>query len=326
MINYRSINDLNNAIVSGLSRLPRDLDLVVGIPRSGLIAANLIALHLNLPLTDLEGFLTGRLIDSGKRLKSKPDSTPNAEEGKALIVDDSVWTGSAMRDAKKRISLVNRPRELFFCAIYVSAEGRSEVDIFFEEILGERIFEWNVMHSKIMTQSCVDIDGVLCVDPTEEENDDGELYRQFLLNTAPLRIPSERIKSLVTCRLEKYRNYTEQWLKNKGVAYENLLMMDLPNKEARKAAGSHAEFKAAAYESTGSKLFIESDHKQAMEIAKIANRPVLCMDTQQMVYPSLLQYTAKNICKNPSAVLRRMKLFVNRFKRHLFDISPPDCL
>ena len=48
----------------------------------------------------------------------------------------------------------------------------------------------------------MDIDGVLCADPTPEENDDGEKYRHFLLNAPPLFIPKVTIGTLVTSRLE----------------------------------------------------------------------------------------------------------------------------
>ncbi|RUU06821.1 phosphoribosyltransferase, partial [Mesorhizobium sp. M7A.T.Ca.TU.009.01.3.2] len=37
-MHYRSISDMNDAIVRGLHRLPRDIDLVVGVPRSGVLA------------------------------------------------------------------------------------------------------------------------------------------------------------------------------------------------------------------------------------------------------------------------------------------------
>ncbi len=64
-MNFRSIQDLNEAIVRGLPRIPRDVDLVVGIPRSGLLAGSILALHLNVPLTDLQGLIEGRTIQSG---------------------------------------------------------------------------------------------------------------------------------------------------------------------------------------------------------------------------------------------------------------------
>ena len=45
-MNYRSISDLNNIILQRLSILPRDFDLIVGVPRSGMLPANLLALYL----------------------------------------------------------------------------------------------------------------------------------------------------------------------------------------------------------------------------------------------------------------------------------------
>ena len=48
-MNYRNIDDLNHCILQHLSILPRDFDLIVGVPRSGMFPANLLALYLNLP-------------------------------------------------------------------------------------------------------------------------------------------------------------------------------------------------------------------------------------------------------------------------------------
>jgi len=42
-----------------------DIDLIVGIPRSGLLVANLMVLHRNLPMTDVIGLHDGRLTDTG---------------------------------------------------------------------------------------------------------------------------------------------------------------------------------------------------------------------------------------------------------------------
>jgi orotate phosphoribosyltransferase len=229
-----------------------------------------------------------------------------------------------MLKAKQKLSAVDLKNEVIYCTVYASPTAHSIVDIFFEKIRSDRVFEWNVMHSKIMTQSCVDIDGVLCVDPTEEENDDGERYKNFLLNATSLRIPSVKIKCLVTCRLEKYRAQTETWLADHGVEYEKLIMMNLPSKQARQASGDHASFKADVYISTNAKLFIESNNSQANEIARIANKPVLCIESQKMVYPSIVPYATKRVLRDPFSIYRRIKLFINRFNRYLFDINPPN--
>ena len=46
----------------------------------------------------------------------------------------------------------------------------------------------------------------------------------------------------------------------------------------------HWKFKWEVYkEITDSHLFIESDYKQALEIAKISNKPVFCTENSQFV-------------------------------------------
>lgn len=324
MINYRSIKDLNRVIVRGLSKLPRDIGLVVGIPRSGLLAATIVALHLNLPLTDLEGFLEGRLIQSGARLRKFERDHTAVFNGKTLIVDDSVLLGNAIRQAKQRIDEANRGHHVIYCAIFVSSRGRSAVDLYFEEIRGNRVFEWNFMHSWIVRHSCVDIDGVLCEDPTDEQNDDGERYERFVLGARPLWVPSEKVGYLVTCRLEKYRSLTAQWLQRHAVHYGKLIMMDFPTKEARQASGKHAAFKADVYKSTDTLLFIESSSKQAREIARVARKPVLCVETQQMIYPSLLPYAINQLPNAPNFIYHRLRNYASRLKRRLLDIDPPN--
>jgi orotate phosphoribosyltransferase len=324
MINYRSIQDLNATIRKSLSIVPRDIGLIAGIPRSGLLAANLLALHLNLPLTDIDGLLEGRLIKSGERgLRKNENLKGSLPYGKILVVDDSVLSGSTMREAKRLVKKAKLNNLVIFSAIFVSPEGCSEVDLYFEEIRGYRVFEWNLMHSGIATQSCFDIDGVLCEDPTDEQNDDGRLYEEFLLNAKPLHLPSVKIGYLVTCRLEKYRKQTEEWLNRHQIEYGKLYMMNLPNKEARQASGSHAVFKAKVYKLTGAQLFIESSLGQAGEIARIANSPVLCIEKQQMVYPEMFQYSLKKTPRLPTFLYQRIIKPLRRWiKRRILDIDP----
>ena len=64
---YRSISDMNNIILRNLHIFPHDIDLVVGIPRSGMMPANLIALYLNKPYTDIDSFISGRILGAGRR-------------------------------------------------------------------------------------------------------------------------------------------------------------------------------------------------------------------------------------------------------------------
>ena len=318
-MNFRSVADLNDAVVRGLHRVPGDVDLIVGVPRSGMLAANLIALHLNLPLTDLDGFLEGRIMRSGVRARG---GTRAGANGHALVVDDSVLSGVTMRGARRRIEAAGPPGRLTTAAVYVAPETRSEVDLGFQEIVGPRVFEWNLMHGGMIGRSCVDIDGVLCVDPTARQNDDGPGYRRFLEEARPLLVPSVPVGRLVTCRLEKYRDLTERWLSRHGVRYRDLSMMDFPSKAARLASGSHAQFKARIYASTDALLFIESSERQALEIARLAGRPVLCIETRQIAYPSLAAHTPVLVRNAPSLTRAWARRVRRSLRRHLLGFDP----
>lgn len=62
-------------------------------------------------------------------------------------------------------------------------------------------------------------------------------------------------------------------------------MSQFPSKEARLKANMHAEFKAYVYLKSNAVLFIESSEWQAGQIAKIARKPVYCVDVRKMIYP-----------------------------------------
>ena len=61
-------------------------------------------------------------------------------------------------------------------------------------------------------------------------------------------------------------------------------MLDLPDKEARQKANSHAEHKAKTYKLSQYVLFIESSLSQAIEINRIAKKPVLCTENFEMIF------------------------------------------
>ncbi len=293
-MNYRSVSDLNHCIVANLHRLPRDIELVVGIPRSGVLAASLIALHRNLPLVDLDGFLEDRKWSGGERHELYC-STKDPKATRALVVDDTVHRGNEMRRVKERIHAAGLGRHVVYACVYVAPQSQDKVDFWFEVIAPPRVFEWNLMHHSFLDDACVDIDGVLCRDPSPEENDDGPRYREFVASVEPLLIPTVRIGHLVTCRLEKYRDLTVSWLARHGVKYRKLVMMNYATKEERIAAGSHAQFKAQAYTRADGLLFIESDPGQAQEIAQVSGRPVFCLTTRNMFNPQ----SPPGFCNNP---------------------------
>ena len=279
---YRNVSDLNKIILQRLNVLPRDFDLIVGIPRSGMLPANLLALYLNRPYTDINSFLNGHIYKAGAR----GSFFDIKDFKKILVVDDSIASGSAMTKCRESLKHMTDGFEISYCAIYVIPGKEKSVDYYFEVVPLPRYFQWNILNHSTLEKACFDIDGVLCIDPTDEQNDDGEKYLDFILNAPPLFIPGVRIGTIVTSRLEKYRKETEIWLEKNNVKYNNLVLLDLPDKEARMKANSHAVHKANTYKSKSYVLFVESSLSQAIEINRITKKPVLCTENFEMIFDS----------------------------------------
>ncbi|MEC4168267.1 hypothetical protein VSQ82_13615 [Pseudomonas sp. MS-1(2024)] len=182
------------------------------------------------------------------------------------------------------------------------------MDLFFERVPAPRVFEWNIYHHGVMSRSCLDIDGVLCFSPTSEQNDDGPQYIDFLLNARPLNIPSAKVHSLVTNRLEKYRKETEIWLKRYNIEYDNLIMRNVASKEERQRINSYTMHKADYYQTSDLDFLIESEVAQASSIGQLTGKPVFYVDntTPPTVAIALLFFAAAIV---PSAFLQRDQAF-----------------
>lgn len=286
-MNFRTVADLAAVISANLCRIPPGTDLIVGVPRSGLLPATLLSLHLNIPMTDVEGLVAGRLLKSGERRNwGELDGADYlARPRNALVVDDSVLSGNQLSRVKQRLAAAGLPHNLTYAAVYATPESTGLVDLHFEVVPLPRVWEWNVMHHVVLENACVDIDGLLCNDPTDEQNDDGPQYERFLLEARPLYPCTRRIATLVSARLEKYRDLTERWLAANNIRYNELILLDLPDKATRVHLGIHASFKADIYKARPHTLFIESNPRQAADIARLAAKPVLCLPARQMFLP-----------------------------------------
>jgi uncharacterized HAD superfamily protein/hypoxanthine phosphoribosyltransferase len=292
MFGYVSIAQLSAEIRNQLYRIPKDVDLIVGIPRSGMIPAYLIGLYLNRPVTDIDTFLANGTAGHGMTRKLS-EHLPELHAAKhALLVDDSIATGASMQAALQRIRSTPFDGKISTCAAIVMPSQHASVDIAFLTVPQPRLFEWNAFHHAFVEQACFDLDGVLCVDPEECDNDDGERYRQFLKTARPLFAPTHRIGHIVSARLEKYRGLTEEWLHAHGIRYGALHLVDLPTKEERIRQRAHCTHKIRVYTQSGAPLFYESDAGQAREIAHGSGKPVLCVGDMTLVMPDGLHLRA----------------------------------
>ena len=281
-MNYRNIRDLNNIILKRLSSIPRDFDLIVGVPRSGMLPANLLSLYLNRPYTDLHSFLNGHIYKAGAR----GQFFDIKQFKKILVVDDSIASGAALKECRENLKELESQFDIKYCAVYVIPGKEKTVDYYFETVPLPRYFQWNILNHTTLEKACFDIAGVLCADPLPEQNDDGEKYIDFILNAPPLFRPGRKIGTIVTSRLEKYRSQTETWLKANNIKYNDLVMLDLPDMAARQKANNHGTHKAKAYASKPYVLFVESEYGQAVEINRITKKPVLCTENFEMIFNS----------------------------------------
>lgn len=299
-MNFITMEQLNRCIYRNIKKIPEDIDLVVGIPRSGSLVANMLALYRNLPYTSIDSYVEKRKLQAGNTRKCGGWIKRVEQAKKVLVVDDSISSGRAVKEAKQLIRQSGMGAEHIYLAVYALEHNIHMVDIYFEICHMPRVFEWNYMHSWVLQYCCVDIDGVLCEDPSFFENDDGKRYRRFLLNARPKMVPTKRIGYIVTARLEKYRAETETWLKRHGVVYDHLIMMDAASGKERRRQGSHGAYKGKVFLQTNCSVFIESSYEQAVEICKVSGKQVFCTD--------------KNILVTPQGLGKHLKILANDWR------------
>jgi uncharacterized HAD superfamily protein len=152
------------------------------------------------------------------------------------------------------------------------------------------------------------MDGILCEDPREDQNDDGDRYLEFLRTATPRFIPRVMVGHIVTSRLGKYRKETEQWLAEHGVQYGALHMLEGVTAEERRRRRLHAVFKADVFQRYPEAwFFVESDPSQAAEITNRTGRSVYCPIESRMYTPSLALAVARGRISPLRAAWRLVK-------------------
>jgi hypothetical protein len=117
-------------------------DFVVGMPRSGLVPASMIALLHNKPLADLDGFIPGRILGCGQTRDHADWSSSASDYRRVLAVDDSINQGAAMQE---RLAEVGHEIEPIFLVVYSSEKSSHLPALPLEVCTKPRIFEWNML-------------------------------------------------------------------------------------------------------------------------------------------------------------------------------------
>lgn len=281
---YITLSDMANVIRTNIHKIPHDIDLVVAVPRSGMIAASIISEYLNRPLIDIDSFRNGCTNGAGG---GRLEYVRNRPIKKVLVVDDTVCGGGSMNRAKEKIRMLENDFDFVYMAVYAEGNGVASVDFYLEDARQYTHFlfhEWNVYHhhTPIMAYCIYDLDGVLCVDPP---SDDTPAYEPYIANAIPKITPTVTIGAICTYRIEKYRDVTEKWLGNNGIAYNELVMFPSETRDGRTNSGvSPAEFKADYYKNKAPWmiLFVESSDYEARRIYELTGKPVLSVERNVM--------------------------------------------
>lgn len=257
--------ELNSGLKKLLEKLPTDIDLIVGVPRCGMLPATLLALYWNKPLTDIYSLCGKSLYGSFVN----PDRWDFGRVKKVLVMDDSIASGRNLGKVKEMIAKADLGVEVVYAALYTTAQTKGMVDYYLEVVPHPRFWEWDITTAKYVQDACVDIDGVLCRNPTrEEQSSPGKLAHFY--NTVKPWIKPPYIQSIVTGRKEQYRPETEAWLNKHRIKYGELVMS--PDEDV--GAEKHGRFKAQAYSKSPATLFVESSPIEA-EIIERTGKQVL---------------------------------------------------
>jgi orotate phosphoribosyltransferase len=250
---------------------------VLGIPRSGMFPASMIALWLNLPLYRINEagkleVMSARTDFGGQRMKDHEES-----DGKVLVIDDTIYAGRAITNMREKIN-----EEVIYAAVYAHPDSVDKVDVYGKKLSPPHILEWNLFNCCYIESTLLDFDGILCPNVPYNKCRNEEEYIDYIKNVEPFyhRIPKTFCRGIVTARLEKYRDITEGWLEKHGIKYGSLKMFPTEKEEIRDKnhIRESANFKAQCFKTSGAHFFIESDLSEARIIRKRSGKFVICPD------------------------------------------------
>lgn len=265
--NFVTIDELVLWTTEWIKSFPNTYDVIVGIPRSGLLVANLIALKTGKPLTTPELFIRDHYWQS--------DLIDKKEEYKnILLVDDSITSGKTIEESLQLLRSYEN-LNITKAALIATEESKALVDLYYKIIPHPRVFEWNLLHSK-KGKLVSDLDGVICENCPPGVDLNEELYTKWIKNAKPYLIPAFEIDVILSNRLEKYRSETEEWLAKHGVRYKELILWDIQSKKER--GGKHAQRKIEVLLKIKPDMFWESSFAEAKHIWEATKISTICID------------------------------------------------
>jgi len=253
-----------------LRSFPTTYDVIVGIPRSGLLVAGIIATKLGKPFTTPELFIQNRFWISKEIANAKKGEYKNI-----LLVDDTMGRGETI---ERNFQLLRSHREnlnITKAALIATEASKDSVDLYYKIINFPRVTEWNLLDTK-QWKLASDLDGVICENCPPGVDSNEELYTAWIKNAKPYLIPTFEIDMIVSSRLEKYRSDTQKWLARHGVRYKELFLWDIQSKQERK--GKNAQHKMEVFLRKKPDMIWESSFHESVQIWEGTKISTLCID------------------------------------------------
>ena len=292
---YISLEDLNNDIRNNFYKIrlyegKKPFCGVLGVPRSGMIPASIIAEMLNVGLASVNEFVENQLGSFDNHGGRLLNSVKPSKRKKLLVVEDTCYNGYSLERTKKLLEPLSYKYEFVFMCVYL--EGTLKVmtpDFFLRDIreialkteTKTALYEWNIMHN--IQGACIyDVDGVIFLNPPKGLSH--REYVNYIKNPVPLYIPSTSRKlTFCTYRLIKYYDITFSSLLKNGIKPKKLYMFESDSYAERKKTPSYI-YKSHVYSELEpeKRLFIESNDTQAKLIYETTKKPVYCLTSNKM--------------------------------------------
>ncbi len=268
-----TIQDATELVLNWAKKIQNDYDCIIGIPRSGLWVASILALKFGKPLATPNSFVSGEIWHSLHVEKSPIH--------RVLVVEDDVLYGRQINKAVKQLRTFDPSLQIETASLFVTSQSKGVLDFYYAIKNPPLLYEWTLLTNlKGMGKLAVDMDGVLCEECPCDKNESA--YLQWVKTAKPYMIPQFPIDAVVTSRLECYREQTETWLRNHGVKYRELFMLNLTAKKER-CLETIIAHKVNSINSVKPFWFWESNSIEAEAIRNKANLPVLCIATLELL-------------------------------------------
>lgn len=263
-------SDMVKDVYSVIGNIPHDVDVVVGVARSGMLPASIIATNLHIPLFSCD-LKNNRVLPCGYGYRS---SNLEIEPKHILIVEDTIMNGFSIKKATDIVRNHFASSKISDFVVYVNPEQPYVPTVLASFLNPPHLLEWNFFNSYYISISAVDFDGILCYEGRDTKRG------PYNIDERPLYVPRfTKVPLIVTGRPSCMREESESWLAKHKIQYGKLVMWE-GSMDDWYNTSMISKFKADVYSRMENlKFFVESCPIQARDIHQLSGKVTVCPTT-----------------------------------------------